>query len=316
MPQCQNKPINPHFDHDRIIWKDEYSGEYQPINYDNQFDKQWELFLQKKIGFYNHTGVETSDRWIDGRIYELTGVKNFLERQKFKSFLPFVSLYRKLTDNKKNLENIGGRLLLEPKFDINHFQGKNCLDVACGAGRWSKTLISLGAHVKSIDVSENALKSVSRFNNDFEKLNVFNIKDRSDLHHQFDFTIAWGVIMSTHDCKSAFDNVALTVKPGGELYVMIYAPTYHNSDFVVNARKHYHMFLNTFEERLNFAYSISDKPENCISQFDMLNPFYNWTIEEETIYNWYFTNGFQDVITLNKNENNYCAYHILGKKLL
>ena len=43
------KIINPHFDHNRIVWRDEYSGLYQPVEYDKQFDEQWRLFLEKKL---------------------------------------------------------------------------------------------------------------------------------------------------------------------------------------------------------------------------------------------------------------------------
>ncbi|MSQ68731.1 MAG: hypothetical protein EXR83_11155 [Gammaproteobacteria bacterium] len=71
---------NPHFDDQRVVWDDEYSGAYQPEAYDQQFDDQWRLFLERKTGFCDHTGVETGDEYIDDRIAELTGVHDVLQR--------------------------------------------------------------------------------------------------------------------------------------------------------------------------------------------------------------------------------------------
>src|SRR5436190_3950176 len=58
---------NPHFDDDRVIWNDAFSGEYYPVRYQEQFDEQWKLFLKRKLGFHQHTGVETSNEYIDDR---------------------------------------------------------------------------------------------------------------------------------------------------------------------------------------------------------------------------------------------------------
>jgi 2-polyprenyl-3-methyl-5-hydroxy-6-metoxy-1,4-benzoquinol methylase len=305
--------LNPHFDQDRFVWDDAYSGEYHPVQYSEQFDHQWQLFLEKKRGFHRHTGVETSDPWIDDRIFELTGVADYLGRRKYKFLFPLVRMWRRWTGISQR--DVGGRLYLEPKFDLDFVRGKRCLDVGCGAGRWTRTLKVLGARVKSVDLSEHGLASTRRFNDDVEPLNLFDIKDkRPDLHRQFDFTLCWGVVMCTHDPKTAFENVALTVKPGGRLYTMIYAPTYHNTPQVTELRKHYHRRLHTAEERLCYVYQQSGAAENAINYLDMLNTFYNWTVPEAVIHNWYRRNGFADITTLNAHEPNLCAYHVLGTR--
>lgn len=310
----EHKIINPHFDHNRIVWRDEYSGLYQPVEYDKQFDEQWRLFLEKKLGFHEHTGVETSDPYIDDRISELTGVPGYLESKRYGLLYPVLSWWRKTWGSDKR-RDIGGRLYLEPKFNIEYFRGKRCLDIGCGAGRWTRTLLALGGQVKSVDVSPHALESTRRFNDDVEALNLFDIfTKRRDLQQAFDFTLCWGVIMCTHDPKIAFENVCSTVKPNGTLYTMIYAPTYHNSPFVLEKRRHYHQEFKTFSEKLNYAYEIADRPENAINLLDMLNTFYNWTVPEEVIHNWYHKNGFIDVLTLNRNESHKCAYHVVGTK--
>lgn len=298
------RPLNPHFDQDRVVWSDDYSGQYQPVPYDQQFDDQWRLFLERQVGFCDHTGVETSDDYIDDRIYELTGVRDYLTGRQGSG-----------KDRAKD-RDIGGRLHLEPKLPIDFFDGKRCLDIGCGAGRWTRTLQTLGGRVKSTDVSAHGLNSARRFNEDVERLDLFDIlPHRPDLHGAFDFTICWGVVMCTHDPQLAFANAAATVKSGGHLYIMVYAPTYHTSAFVTENRRKYHLVPRDFEDKLNFAYELSDDPRNAINLLDMLNTFYNWTIPQDVALNWFRSSGFDEVTVLNQNEPHACGWHILGRKV-
>lgn len=286
---------NPHFDHHRVIWKDEYSGQYAPIDYRDQFDPQWKLFLERREGFTSHTGVETDDEWIDDRVYDLTGVRGLVTG-----------------DAAGADRNLGGRQQLDLRFGAGYFAGKQCIDLACGAGRWTRALMALGASVKSVDISEHGLASVRRFNPDVERLNLFDLATRPDLHARFDFALLWGVAMSTHDPLVAFAQAASTVRPGGGLYVMVYAPTYHNSPQILSQREHYHRRLTSADDRLRYVYEIADTPANAINYMDMLNPFYNWVIEEETIHGWFKRHGFSNVITLNASEQEPVAYHVFG----
>jgi SAM-dependent methyltransferase len=288
--------INPHFDQQRVIWKDEYSGDYRPIDYGGEFDPQWKHFLEGQRGFTRHTGVETEDAWIDDRIYDLTGHRGVL-----------------VPEDAPADRSVGGRQHLDLRFGLDYFRGKRCIDIACGAGRWTRALLALGANVKSVDVSEHGLASVSRFNRDVERVDLFDIERRPDLHGQFDFALAWGVVMSTHDPSVAFANAARTVRPGGALYVMVYAPTYHNSPAVLAQRAQYHR-LRSADEKLRYVYEVAEDPSNAINYMDMLNPFYNWVVEEQTIHRWFERHGFVNVVTLNGSEQEPVAYHVFGTK--
>ena len=289
--------INPHFDHQRVIWSDDYSGQYGPIAYDAEFDGQWRLFLEGRQGFTAHTGVETSDAWIDDRIFDLTGHRGVL-----------------VPGQDAAGRDMGGRQRLDLRFGRDFFAGKRCIDIACGAGRWTRALQALDGDVTSIDVSEHGLASVRRFNRNVARVDLFDLVHRSDFHDRFDFALAWGVLMSTHDPALAFANVARTVRPGGSLYVMVYAPTYHNSPAVLQHRAHYHRTLRSTDERLRYAYDIADAPGNVINYLDMLNPFYNWVIPEPTIHGWFARHGFTSVVTLNASEPEPVAYHVCGVK--
>lgn len=311
-------PANPHFDHDRILWRDEYAGQYAPVAYDEQFDGQWKLFLEGREGFIQHTGVDTSDEYIDDRIQELTGVPYLLHTRKFGENSPEIRK-RDGTEARAERRGVGGRLFLEPKFPLNHFAEKRCLDIGCGAGRWTRTLIELGARVKSVDMSEAGLISTRRFNEDVERLDLFEITSgRPDLHESFDFTLCWGVVMCTHNPMLAFENVARTVRSGGELYLMVYADTYHSSDFVRTARYRYHREVPaTPEARLNFMYELAGGDRaNAINYLDMLNTFYNWTIDENTIRGWAARAGFAEPHFLNAVEPHKGAHHVLMRKVI
>jgi hypothetical protein len=118
--------------------------------------------------------------------------------------------------------------------------------------------------------------------------------------------------MCTHDPKQAFEHVASTVKPGGSLYVMVYAP--HASDAVREMRRRFHRECRTVEDKIRFTFNVAQDPDNAINYMDMLNTFYNWTIPEDVVHEWYRKAGFSHVITLNKEEPHNCAWHVLGHK--
>jgi SAM-dependent methyltransferase len=257
--------------------------------------------------------VETREPYIDDRIFELTGVTHFLERKKYGPVFPIISKLRQLLGSDSR-RDVGGRLYLEPKFPINYFRGKKCLDIGCGAGRWTKTLKALGGSVVSVDVSEHALASTRRFNPETFKLDIFDIPKRADLRCAFDFVLCWGVVMCTHDPKAAFENVAATVRPGGSLYVMVYAPTYHASDAVRQMRRKFHLECKTTDAKMQFVAKVAEDHANAINYFDMLNTFYNWTIPEHVVHQWFEAAGFERVMTLNKNEKFNAAWHVLGTK--
>jgi 2-polyprenyl-3-methyl-5-hydroxy-6-metoxy-1,4-benzoquinol methylase len=302
---------NPHFDDQRIVWDDAFAGVYQPVAYDQQFDRQWQLFMEQSTGFTRHAGAETRDPWVDERIRELTGVDGFIERRKH-GVIGY--RLRKWLRREKRM-GLGSKLTLQPPFPVDYFQGKRCLDVGCGAGRWTKALMTLGAAVKSTDTSPHGLRSVRAFNDDVEELDLFELMGRRDLHAAFDFAICWGVMMHVHDPKLAFENVASTVAPGGELYTMIYSPEgMHNTPEVWRLRTHYHTQLKSAEEKVEYARQLSSASGNALGHLDMLNTFYNWVVPETVIHEWYRTQGFSEVVTLNAAESPKCAFHVLGRK--
>jgi SAM-dependent methyltransferase/predicted O-methyltransferase YrrM len=295
-------------DHDRVTWKDRYAGDYAPVVKD---DQRSPLLVQERERLLSHTAERTADDSIDDLIYDLTGVRNHILRRK-SGLLADVKERLKGRGARRARRHIGGHLYLDPKFSIDHFRGKRCLDVGCGDGRWTRTLLELGASVKSIDLRDSSIASTSRFNSDAERLNLFDILDRRpDLHEAFDFTLCWGVMMNTHNPLLAFQNIARTVKAGGELYIMVHSPTFDAAEDVARARRHYHQELKTDEERIAFIHACAGSdPVAALAWLDTLEPHYNWDIDEATIQDWCKKSGFTPGHFLRTPEGHRLAHYV------
>jgi SAM-dependent methyltransferase len=311
---------NPHFDDGLVVWRDEYSGRYSPppTKYDNEFDLQWRIALEGNQEYYRHPGASLEDAYIADRIYEWTG---------------------KHPDGTDFHDPSSGSRVLDHPIDEGLIRGKDCIDVGCGMGRWTRTMLALGARsVLSIDLSESALKSVSRYNPNWHKANVMTIpQEHREWVAKFDFANFWGVAMSTHDPRRAFLSAASTVKLGGALYLMVYCPEgLHATEETALRRRRFHE-LKTVAERLAYVDRVYDRrwdsslslPLNLrnlwanlrgspkggkIGVLDLLEPYYNWVIPLEVIQGWMRFAGFDHTILLNEHEAFKCAYHVLGMR--
>ena len=312
--------LNPHFDQNRIVWRDEYSGQYEPPVYDDQFELQWKLALGGNEEYFNNPGTSTDSRYIDDRVYEWTGK-------------------HPTSENGFYDPTMGSRVLDYP-LDTDLIEGKRCVDIGCGMGRWTRTMQRVGAaEVLSIDISESAIESTRRFNDHIMKTDILKLPEQHpELREQFDFANLWGVAMCTHDPKTAFESAAFTVRPGGAIYLMVYAPDgSHNLPLTNVKRRKFHS-LKGVEERLAFVDSVharrwdADFPliDNCknvlrsllgrhkghkTGVLDMLEPFYNWVIPMGIIEEWMAGNGFGKVTVLNPHDKHNAAHHVLGQKV-
>lgn len=314
---------NPHFDDNLVVWQDEYSGRYAPPprEYAEQFELQWSLALQRTPGFEANPGANTGEEYIKDRVYAWTG-------------------NRPGSNNAFFDESAGVRALAKP-IPVALIKGKKCIDLACGMGRWTRAMQMIGAEsVVSVDLSQSALDNVSRFNKAVIRADLMTLPDEHpELVDRFDFTNLWGIVMCTHDPCKAFLNAAATVKRGGALFLMVYAPEgIHNTALVHLQRKHFRT-LKSVEDRLAYAkhvasrawdpaYSLADNLRNTavrcyhrlqgkkldwLGSLDMLSPYYNWVIPLDVIDGWSQKAGFRSYEVLNKRQNR-VAYHVLFRK--
>lgn len=106
------------------------------------------------------------------------------------------------------------------------FQGATCLDAGCGGGRNSIAMARLGAkQVFGIDLGKQGLEDARRRAADLPNV---EFKHASILDIPFsdaNFDVVWcaGVLMITADEDRALDELTRVVKPGGNLYLLVYA---------------------------------------------------------------------------------------------
>ena len=316
--EAGRSPRNPHFDDGLVVWRDEFSGRYDPppSGYAEQFDLQWHLALRRD-DYYDYQGASVDDRSIADRVYEWTG---------------------RHPHGAEAAEADGFRVLDRP-IDPALIAGKDCIDIGCGMGRWTRTVQALGAaSVLSVDMSASALESVARFNESVRQVDVMSIpSEHPDLVGRFDFAVFWGVAMCTHDPLRAFMSAASTVKPGGAMYLMVYGPEGMHAAPLVNRQRARFARLGTVEERLAYvehvydrrwdaAYPLHENLKNVlrnvlrrpkggkIGVLDMLEPYYNWVIPYPVVEGWMARAGFAEMRFLNEHERPKVAYHVLGVK--
>lgn len=292
---------NPHFDDHRLVWSDEWSGLYSPppAGYWTQFNEKWALWKNNYTsqhmpqGMQNHFAEPTKD-WL-------------------------------AYNSASFLEKTGGSFNLDRPFSRDFFRDKDILDVACGLGRWTYVMLNQSPRkVVSIDISPVAIEVVKTVNPHAYQTDIFDLLGNRDYAANFDFTLAWGVVMNTHDPRLAFANVASTVRKHGSLYVYVYGEdSFHASVHFNMVRKTFHA-LKTFEERIAFAEQTNPactlpgtEIRNLLGWYDALCPYFNWTIPLEVMVQWYRDNAFRNITLLNRSEiesNNACGYHVLGQR--
>lgn len=108
--------------------------------------------------------------------------------------------------------------------DPGWFSGKRVLDAGCGRGRWTRSLLELGAEVTAIDFSEAALARTAEICANDARLRTRRV-DLLDIPADigdFDLVFSFGVLHHTGDTWRALENVARLVRPSGALVLYLY----------------------------------------------------------------------------------------------
>ncbi len=108
---------------------------------------------------------------------------------------------------------------------VQHLQpapGSRMLDVACGKGRHSKTLASLGYAVTGIDISADSIQYARQFENDNLDFFVHDMRlpfyaNYFDL--AFNFFTSFGYFKTRREHDDAIRTIAQSLKKGGRLVI-------------------------------------------------------------------------------------------------
>ncbi len=109
----------------------------------------------------------------------------------------------------------------------DHFEGKRCLDVGCGGGRYSFAMARMGAaEVVGVDVGEEGLADARRR---AEAIGASNLQFRPasalDLPFEdgeFDFVCCSGVLHHTPGVEQGLRECFRVLRPGGSMYILLY----------------------------------------------------------------------------------------------
>jgi len=110
-------------------------------------------------------------------------------------------------------------------FDLSWFEGKQCLDVGCGGGRYTIAMGRMGAaRAVGCDLSEEGLadaraRAAGMANVAFEQASALDLPFDGG---SFDFVCCSGVLHHTTDADKGLDELTRVLLPGGKLYLLLY----------------------------------------------------------------------------------------------
>ncbi len=110
-------------------------------------------------------------------------------------------------------------------FNLSWFEGKQCLDVGCGGGRYTIAMGRMGAsRAVGCDLSEDGLadaraRAAGMANVTFEQASALDLPFDDG---RFDFVCCSGVLHHTTDADKGPDELTRVLRPGGKLYLLLY----------------------------------------------------------------------------------------------
>ena len=113
--------------------------------------------------------------------------------------------------------------------DLAALQGGECLDAGCGSGRYTMAMVEAGAQrAVGLDISERAIQEAA------DRAGRLGYASRTEFVRgsavelprgwtdRFDFACSNGVVHHTPDPVAAVGELFRVLKPGGQLYIMVY----------------------------------------------------------------------------------------------
>ncbi len=96
------------------------------------------------------------------------------------------------------------------------------IDLACGKGRHSIFLNSLGFTVKGVDLSEHSIKSAKQYENDtlsFEVQDLRTLASENKFEVALNLFTSFGYFQSLEEDKEVLKRIGAVLKPGGRLVI-------------------------------------------------------------------------------------------------
>lgn len=171
----------------------------------------------------------------------------------------------------------------------SELKGKICLDAGCGNGRYTFAMLKLGAaRVDSIDVSPEAIEKCRRVNMNAQVKSIFEL----GLEPVYDFVLCWGVLNHVDKPREGFRKVALQLKKGRKLHIMVY---HKETQAIYEEGRKIWPGLD-HDSRIELCNKmVLQKGGDIHGWWDALNPMYNWSWDEDEISKWFKDEGFTNI---------------------
>jgi SAM-dependent methyltransferase len=200
------------------------------------------------------------------------------------------------------------------------YRGQLVLDAGVGAGRFAEIVARKGGEVVGVDLTD-AIDAAYENIGSHERVHLVqaDIFAMPFREHTFDRAYSIGVLHHTPDPRAAFERVASTVRPGGQLAVYLYAnygPSNSFSDAIrkVTTRLPLRMMLalSSLAIPLYYVYRVpilgkvlavvcpiamySDWRWRWLDTFDWYTPKYQFKYRYPEIFRWFREAGFEDLV--------------------
>lgn len=221
-----------------------------------------------------------------------------------------------MPDDKAFMNQIKSQICAMTDLPEDWFKGKRVVDIGCGAGRFTYGMLSLGAFVTACDQSDAALEQTATLSSEYvdrltlKKIDLLRWDDPSD----FDLGFCFGVVHHTGNTYAAIRNVALKVKPGAKLFLMVYGfPETPDAieELVSYEEVRRDVRLLPYEEKKKY---LIDRfgPYYAHGWFDAVSPRINDLLSFEEIAEFLTALGFKNVKRTMSGRN----HHLVADKLL
>ena len=182
-----------------------------------------------------------------------------------------------------------------PEFaEFSKWSGKKVLEIGSGIGTDTMNFFRAGAHLTSIDLSEESVKlakqraSVYRF--DPDRIIVQNAEEFSFGDEKFDLVYSFGVIHHTPNPRAVIERAAVHQTTGQELRIMVYSKISYKLFWAMHEHDRWNM--STMDDTIReFAEAQTGCPIAYTYTFDqvrdMLAPWYEVVeICKDHIFKW------------------------------